>query len=184
MPDPFSRCKGEEDLQLHPGIFWEIARTFGPSTMDRFASRANALCSHFNSLHLDVGSSGQDAFSQDLSRDHSWANPPWTLLSHLAAFLEARPNVEAVVLAPDWPNAVWYGRLQRLSSVELLIPRHPGIFRPGNPAHPAVLPVAKQHGENKNGIFSSKHFTASSLKPFFWPLELCLACYLHLKWGS
>ena len=65
VPDRLSRCKGEEDLQLHPGIFREIARTFGPRTVDRFASRANALCSRFNSLHLDVGSSGQDAFFQD-----------------------------------------------------------------------------------------------------------------------
>ena len=63
VPDRLSRCKGEEDLQLYPDIFWEIARTFGPHTVDRFASRANALCSRFNSLHLDVGSLVQDAFS-------------------------------------------------------------------------------------------------------------------------
>ena len=66
---------------MHLAIFREIPQKFGPRTIDRFASRANRFCSHFNFLHLDVGSSGQDAFLQDWSHDRNWANPPWMLLA-------------------------------------------------------------------------------------------------------
>ena len=140
VPDRLSRCKGEEDLQLHPRIFQEITRKFGPRSIDRFASRANRLCSRFNSLHLDVGSAGQDAFLQDWSNERNWVNPPWTWLARLTAFLEARPHVEAVVLAPDWPSAVWFHRLLAIASEELRLPCRPAMFWPGNPARPAVLP--------------------------------------------
>ena len=62
------------------------------------------------------------------------------LLAHLTAFLEARPHVEVVVLAPDWPSALWFPRLRAIASAELHIPCRPAMFRPGNPARPAVLP--------------------------------------------
>ena len=140
VPDQLSRVQGTGDYQLDPSLFRIITRRFGHRTIDRFASRANSLCPRFNSRHHDVASSGVDAFTQDWQGECNWANPPWTLLPRLTAFLTAHRDVEAVVLAPDWPSAIWYPRLRRLASGEMLLRRRQGMFRPGDPSLLADLP--------------------------------------------
>ena len=143
VPDQLSRIKGDEDFQLAPDIFRQISERFGRRTWDRFASRSNTLCNRFNSRHHDVGSSGVDAFLQDWRGERNWANPPWSLLPRLTAFLAARPEVEAVVLAPDWPSALWFPRLRRMANGEMKIKCRPGMFRPGDPSKQAILPAPR-----------------------------------------
>ena len=45
---------------------------------------------------------GIDGFLQDWRGECNWANPPWSQLPSLTGFLAARPDAEAVVLAPDF----------------------------------------------------------------------------------
>jgi hypothetical protein len=143
IPDRLSRVRVADDYRLAPEVFQRITRAFGPRTCDRFASAANTLCRTFNSLHADVGSSGTDAFLQRWEGEANWCNPPWSLLPRLTAFLAARPAVDAVVLAPDWPSALWFQPLRTLAAAELLIPRRPDLFLPGDPSLPSSLPPPK-----------------------------------------
>ena len=141
LPDRLSRVRTGEDYRLHPRLYARLERAFGTRTLDRFASANNALCPRFNSAHWDVGTSGVNAFSMtDWEMHANWCNPPWSLLPRLVSFLEQRPRAEAVILAPDWPSAVWYPRLQRLASASLLLEREDGMFIPGDPSLPSRLP--------------------------------------------
>jgi hypothetical protein len=143
VPDRLSRVRVADDYRLDPRIFRDLERRFGPRTIDRFASARNTLCHRYNSLYADVGSAGTDAFLQAWEEDANWCNPPWSLLPRLAAFLAARPAVEAVVVGPDWPTALWFPELRRLAEAEVMIPRRTGMFLPGDPSLPVDLPAPK-----------------------------------------
>ena len=143
IPDRLSRVRVADDYRLHPAIFRMLTRRFGRRTCDRFASAANTLCPRYNSLHADVGSAGTDAFLQVWEGEANWCNPPWSLLPRLTSFLAARPAVEAVVVAPDWPSAVWFRPLRRLAAEEVLIRKRPAMFLPGDPSLPRPLPPPK-----------------------------------------
>ena len=115
IPDRLSRMSNNEDYRLSRQAFDKIQRCFGRRTVDRFATFANRQLERFNSLTADIASEGIDAFAQDWSGERNWANPPWSLLPRLVAFLRARPRVEAVVLAPEWPQALWFRPLAALA---------------------------------------------------------------------
>lgn len=140
-PDRLSRIRTGEDYRLHPRIFARLEREFGTRSLDRFASANNSLCPQYNTEYWDIGTSGVNAFAMTDWEEHSnWCNPPWSLLPRLVAFLAQRPRVEAVVLAPDWPSAVWFPRLRRLATAEIRIEREEDMFLPGDPSLPARLP--------------------------------------------
>jgi hypothetical protein len=144
LPDKLSRVRTGEDYRLHPRLFARLERAFGTRSLDRFASASNALCPQYNTQYWDVGTAGVNAFDMTDWADHTnWCSPPWSLLMRLVAFLARRPAVEAVVLAPDWPSAVWYPRLRSLAAEEILLERQPAMFIPGDPSLPADLPPPK-----------------------------------------
>ena len=144
LPDRLSRVRTGEDYKLHPRLFQQLQQAFGTRSLDRFASASNALCPQYNTAHWDIGTSGVNAFAMsDWEHHTNWCNPPWSLLPRLVAFLARRPRVEAVVLAPDWPGAVWYPRLSRLATDSILLEREAEMFIPGNPDLPAHLPPPK-----------------------------------------
>ena len=66
-------------------------------------------------------------------------NPPWSLLPRLVNFLTHRPRVEAVVIGPEWPQAMWFRPLQDLSFTSVLLPRQHEMFVPGHPGLPRIL---------------------------------------------
>ena len=139
IPDRLSREANNDDYKLHPRLYRRLQRHFGPRTVDRFASYRNRQCERYNSLTWDVGTEAVDAFSQRWEDDHNWCNPPWSLLPRLVNFLTHRPRVEAVVIAPEWPQAMWFRPLQDLSSTSVLLPRQHEMFVPGHPGLPRVL---------------------------------------------
>lgn len=140
LPDRLSRIRTSEDYKLNPRIYREVTGTFGDCTVDRFASARNALCAQYNSQYWDVNTAGVDAFAQNWTGTRSWCNPPWSLLARLVAFLASQPELEAVVLAPDWPSAVWFPQLRRMARAEIFLPRQRNLFLPGDPSMPASLP--------------------------------------------
>ena len=108
IPDRLSRETNNNDYRLHPTLYRRVQRHFGPRTVDRFASYRNRQCERYNSLTWDIGTEAVDAFSQHWAGDRNWCNPPWSLLPRLVNFLTHRPRAEAVVIAPEWPQAMWY----------------------------------------------------------------------------
>ena len=139
IPDQLSRLNNTDDYMLAPSLFRRLERLFGTRTIDRFATASNTQLPRFNSWIYDVGTEGLNAFNHDWTGERNWANPPWSQLPRLTRFLEDRPRVECLVLAPEWPQAPWYGRLLRIATQTHLLRRQPGMFAPGHPGLPATL---------------------------------------------
>jgi hypothetical protein len=85
---------------------------------DRFASAANFLCPHWTSRWPDTSATACDAFTTDWTTEPSWIAPPFVLLERVLQRLAAQPTAVAVVVAPVWTRASWWGLLQSLSTCE------------------------------------------------------------------
>ena len=128
--DELSRVADRGDWRLHPALFQQLSRDWGPFTVDRFASMANAQLPRYNSAWLDPQTEGLDAFAQSNWADESnYCNPPWELLDRVAQMLD-ETGAAATVVAPCWPAQPWYQRLQELSSETLFLPASRSLFCP------------------------------------------------------
>ena len=113
-------------------VFRQLDHALGPHTIDRFASRENRLLVRFNSLYHDPLSEG-DVFlvSQTAWRhEHSWCNPPFSLLFRLL-YLLWWTGGSATVIAPIWPAQPWYPLLLRLATHVIVLPSLTDLFLPG-----------------------------------------------------
>jgi hypothetical protein len=105
-----------EDWQLHPAVFAELNRRYGPYSLDAFASDSTALLPRFYSKALCPGSLGMDAFSHSWARERLWINPPWDDLHQVAQVLKETPSAMATVLTPYWPSKAWYQELSLIAA--------------------------------------------------------------------
>jgi hypothetical protein len=113
--DAPSREKSWDEWRLCRTLFEQMESTYGPYTVDRFASRNTALCPRFNSLWVDPLAEGQvNAFSNQWEGEVNWIHPPISLLDDVALKLRAHPCV-ATVVAPDWPSYSWHRELYEMS---------------------------------------------------------------------
>ena len=84
---------------------------------DRFASRANRLCSRFCSLQVEPGAlSPPDCFTHDWAteRGWNWAFPPLRDISRVLG-LVSQQRARAVLLVPDW-RMHWHTRAVELAT--------------------------------------------------------------------
>ena len=65
--DDISKMLIPEDYMLSRGFFGLLNRTWGPHTVDLFASNSNNMCAKLFSLHWCRGSSGINAFGHEWS---------------------------------------------------------------------------------------------------------------------
>ncbi len=129
VADKPSRWVDYSDWCVTKRYFDLITQRFGPVTIDRFASYTSAQCRVYNSQFADPATSGIDAFAQkDWLQHVNYCNPPWELLLRLVDFLEQFEHMHAVVVAPLWPNAVWFAKLLSLASDYFVIPRGRRVF--------------------------------------------------------
>ena len=57
-------------------------------SIDRFATQANTLLPKFNTLFIELGSVGTDAFAQsDYNQEVNFCNPPYSILGKLFKFI-------------------------------------------------------------------------------------------------
>ena len=77
--DELSRQRSPYEWQLHPAVFAEIDRMWGPHTVDHFASMNTAEIPKYNSYFMDPLTSGVDALSQVWTKDNNFVNPPFFL---------------------------------------------------------------------------------------------------------
>jgi hypothetical protein len=130
-------------------MFDKLQRTYGPHSIDRFASANNALLPRYNSAWRDPGTEAVDALHLPDSawqRENNWCNPPWPLLPTLVLKLR-QSGAAATIVAPHWPGQPWHQSLRELCGPPLLIPAQPGLFHPGRlalrgPLGPPRWPVA------------------------------------------
>ncbi|VDI45112.1 Hypothetical predicted protein [Mytilus galloprovincialis] len=89
--DKLSRNTDNDDWGIHGELFNYFNGTWGPYSIDRFATHYNTQCTRFNSKHWCPGSEGIDAFSQNWGNDTNWLVPPPSLVP-------MRRNVEAALV--------------------------------------------------------------------------------------
>ena len=127
--DALSRWMDSSDWQLHPKVFQQLERLYGPHTVDRFASHTTAQLRRYNTLFYDPAGSGVDAFAQlNWQRENNYCNPPWQLLSKLTSLLGSFPHVQATVLAPYWQSAPWFDQLLEICNEYFVLPVGSKLF--------------------------------------------------------
>jgi Reverse transcriptase (RNA-dependent DNA polymerase) len=132
--DSLSRDQDKGDWQLRRCWFERLDRMWGAHTVDRFATRANALLPRFNSAWWDSKSEGLDAFAQsNWAQENNWCHPPADdrVLDRLAQLLD-ETGAAATVLVPHWPAQPWYQRLQQLATQAYRLPAERGLFTHGS----------------------------------------------------
>ena len=95
--------------------------------MDRFATRQDTVCWHFNSYLPDRFSAGLNAFaSTNWSAFVNWCHPPPRLLSRVSSYLlQVVLPCRVVVYTPYWPASPWFSTL---ASAALWVIRVPRLF--------------------------------------------------------
>ena len=98
------------DYSINDGVFYSLDELWGPHTCDRFACHYNAKLPKFNTRFYQPGTSGVNAFAQDLSNDNNWLCPPvcrtCKVLSHLKVC-----NAAGTFVVPLWRSAYFWPRL-------------------------------------------------------------------------
>lgn len=113
--DQLSRITDNYNWQLHPQLFHLIDRTFGPHSIDRFASVVNTQLPRFNSRFWEPETEGIDALSQqNWGEEMNFVNAPFRLLPEVISVIRSQ-KAEATVIAPWWPGQFWFRNLMDMS---------------------------------------------------------------------
>jgi ribonuclease HI len=123
--DQLSRLSVKYEWKLHPRLFTYIDKLWGPHTIDRFATLANAQLPKFNSLYAEPFSAGVDALAQtDWASHNNFVNAPFRLTQQVLDLVQAQ-KATATIIAPLWQAQPWFQRLHSLSICPpLKLPKH------------------------------------------------------------
>ena len=102
------------DFSLDPGVFRSLSRRWFLPSIDLFASKECHQIQQYVSWKPDGGAVTTDAFSMRHWPNKCYLFPPNPLLLKVVARLETE-SVEAILIAPVWPNALWYPRLLEMT---------------------------------------------------------------------
>jgi ribonuclease HI len=107
--DALSKLQGGADEhQLHPSVFQELSREFGPFRIDLFASHTNhVLPTYFR--HYTPTSAGIDAFAQPWP-GVCFAHPPLAMLDRVLQYAAAT-LASLCFICPFWPASPWWRRI-------------------------------------------------------------------------
>ena len=76
LADYFSRIIDYDDWYIDQAVYKMLDTTWGPHTVNRFATAYNAQVQRFNSRFACPGSEAVDAFTVDWSKEKNWWCPP------------------------------------------------------------------------------------------------------------
>ena len=136
--DRLSRLPIQYEWKLNPAMFHLLDNTWGPHTVDRFASFSTAQLPRYNSRFYDPATSGIDALAQqDWGQENNFVNPPFRMLSSVLQVIQ-RQEAYATVIAPLWPGQPWFQQLRQLSiAPPFRLPNSPRVMlRMGDLAEP------------------------------------------------
>lgn len=122
VADRLSRLCVPREYGVKREHFQHIENIWGPCTVDAFASPVSAQLPRFWTPRSHAGGEARDAFAQEWAHEKLWVHPPPFLLDEVVAMLQAS-GAEAVVLAPTWRAAPWYGMLMGLARDVHHLPR-------------------------------------------------------------
>ena len=134
--DALSRWQDDMDCQLLPGLFDQLWQLCGPFDVDRFATSSNAqrhpdtghplpFCSRF----LEPSSMGMDALAADWRGCTNYAFPPPTIMDRVVSLIQ-RQQARTLLVAPEWPSAIWWPILLGMSPRKVVLPHGTAPFQP------------------------------------------------------
>ena len=85
------------DWMIHPDLFSQINKKFGPLEVELFASQLTHKLDRYFSWRPDPAAEATDAFTQSWSQFQGFANPPWCLLLPTLAKIQ-REKAKVVVV--------------------------------------------------------------------------------------
>ena len=111
--DLLSRWKKDHtDIRLPQACFDRIEQSFGPHSVDMFATRDNALLPRFVSWRPDPDSVATDAFMFPMKNENPYCFPPVACIPRLLREV-LHQQATITLVAPDW-SAPWTPDLRRL----------------------------------------------------------------------
>lgn len=122
---PSRQLSRQLEWRIAPTYFRMLERKWGPHSVDMFAHRLNHLLPQFVTWKSDPMAMATDAMTL------SWTNlgrlylcPPWNLLQQIVTKIH-RERVNATLITPWWPSAIWFPTLRSIARPRpLTIPRH------------------------------------------------------------
>ena len=145
---------------LHRGVFTQLEELLGPFSVDLFASRTNAQLPVYCSWRADPTAWAVDALSISWAGLYPYLFPPFTLIPACLDKI-SREEVSALMIAPVWPNQLWFPQLlRRLRGPPILLPHTQDIISdPEGRPHPLVMeghlplaawPISGNHSVQKD----------------------------------
>lgn len=107
--DTLSRKIDPSDWKLHPDVFAQIDRLWGPHDIDLFATANNKQLPIFFSWCHQPGSAGVDAFLQKWGSFRSpYANPPFAIIPRVLNYLRGNHVPTITMVIPFWQTQPWW----------------------------------------------------------------------------
>ena len=113
--DALSRGSPHDELVLRPEAFRRLERRYGPHTVDRYATAANAQLARFNTLLPEAGGEAAMALSQQWAGENNYVFAPPSELPRVAQLLFETPAASATLVVPYWPAQAWFQQLLELA---------------------------------------------------------------------
>ena len=128
--------KGDQspEWMLNPQVYRGVVSKlkFNPK-IDLFASRLNFQLKPFASFRPDPEASHIDAFSLNWGELKFYAFPPFPCIPSCIQKIH-QDGAEGIIIAPNWPNQIWYTELLRMSIADpiFIYPREDLLLLPSN----------------------------------------------------
>ena len=107
LADYFSRIIDYDDWYIDQAVYKMLDTTWGPHTVDRFATAYNAQVQRFNSRFACPGSEAVDAFTVDWSKENNWWCPPPMLVPRVLRHAECC-KAQGTLVVPLWESAPFW----------------------------------------------------------------------------
>ena len=123
-----SQVLGSEWTLCHQA-FAELLRRW-PATIDLFATAMTHRLPVYFSPMFDPMSVGTDAMLQSWDGLQAYAFPPFSLIPRFLAKVRASRNLELTLVAPFWPQHLWFpDLLELLLEIPLFLPKWKDLLR-------------------------------------------------------
>lgn len=118
--DALSKWDDPCDWRIHPQVYADLSRDWGPFSMDLFATEANFVGPQFFSYMWSghARCAGINAFAQRWPA-RAWCNPPFNMVGRILQHARAFGSTLTLIV-PFWPNAAWWHTL--VSAPAVLMP--------------------------------------------------------------
>jgi len=110
----------DTEWELNDIVFREIAKQFGPFSIDLFASRLNKKCKRFCSRFPNPEVTAVNAFTISWKNENFYAFPPFAIIPKMLRKIIS-DKAKGVVVVPNWPTQHWYPLFMSLLAAPFLI---------------------------------------------------------------